>query len=131
MAITFSNTGTGAVPNATVIQTRTLTGGSHVQAADVAPFVPSAVSGGQYALAVTSSTVVTLTVPSGATHAIVSVDTGGNNIRWTRDGTSPTASVGHLLQAGDAIEADNLTSWRMIATLGTVTVQVSYHKYGA
>ena len=127
--ITFANTGTGAVPNATAIKTRQTSGGYHIQAADVAPMVPSAVSGGQYALSIGSSSPTTLTVPSGATHAIVSVDFGANTVRWTRDGTAPTASVGHQLLAGESIELDNLTSLKFFSVTGTSTVQVSYHRY--
>ena len=129
MAITFANSGTGAVPNATVVQTRQLASGAHVQSADVAPMVLSAVSGGQYALSVGSSTPTTLTVPATATHAWISVDTSSNTIRWTRDGTAPTATVGHELAALDSLEIDNVSNFKMISKTGTATVQVSYHKY--
>jgi hypothetical protein len=127
--ITFANTGTGAVPNATVVKTRQTVSGSQVQWADVAPAVLSTVSGGQYALSVGSSSPTTLTVPATATHAWISVDTASNTIRWTRDGTAPTATVGHELAALDSIEVDNISSFRMISKSGTATVQVSYHKY--
>lgn len=128
--ITFANTGTGAVPNATAIRTRqTPSGGYHIQAADIAPMVASPVAGGQYALSVGPSTPTTLTVPSGATHALISVDAAAATIRWTRDGTAPTASVGHQLAASDSIEIDNITSFKMISMSGNSTVQVSYHRY--
>lgn len=127
--ITFASSGTGAVPNATVIRTRQTPAGDHVQWADVSPAVLSAVSGGQYALSVGSSSPTTLTVPSGATHAWVSVDTASNTIRWTRDGTSPTATVGHELAALDSMEIDNVSNFKMISKSGTATVQVSYHRY--
>lgn len=127
--VTFTNSGTGAVPNSTVIRTRQTASGQHIQWADVAPAVPSPVSGGQYALSVGSASPTSLTVPANATHAWVSNDVGSNTIRWTRDGTSPTASVGHALQAGDAMEIDNLSNFRMISTTATATVQVSYHRY--
>jgi hypothetical protein len=127
--VTYTNTGTGAVPNSTVIRTRQTPSGQHIQWADVAPAVVSPVSGGQYALSVGSASPTSLTVPSGATHAWISVDPSANTIRWTRDGTSPTASVGHALQAGDAVEIDNLSNYRMISTTGSSTVQVSYHRY--
>lgn len=127
--ITFANTGTGAVPNATVVRTRQNPSGDHIQWADVAPAVLSAVSGGQYALSVGPSSPTSLTVPGTATHAIVSVDVGASTIRWTRDGTSPTTSVGHSLQAGEYLEIDNLSNFKMCSTSGTSTVQVSYHRY--
>jgi hypothetical protein len=127
--ITFANTGTGAVPNATVVRTRQNPAGDHIQWADVTPAVPAAVSGGQYALSVGSSSPTSLTVPSGATHAVVSIDVAANTVRWTRDGTSPTSTVGHALIAGDYLEIDNLSNFRVISITGTSTIQVSYHRY--
>lgn len=127
--VTFTNTGTGAVPNTTQVRTRQVAGGQHIQVADVAPFQANAVTGGQYALAVSSSSVTTLTVPGTATHCWVSVDPSANTVRFTRDGTAPTTSVGHALVAGDNVELDNLSNLRFIATTGTSTIQVSYHRY--
>jgi hypothetical protein len=127
--ITYVNTGTGAVPNTTQIRTRQVAGGQHIQVADVAPAQISAVSGGQYALSVGSVSPTLLTVPGTATHAFLSVDPSSNTIRWTRDGVSPTATVGHALVGGDSVEIDNLSNFRMIATTGSATVQVSYHRY--
>jgi hypothetical protein len=127
--ITFANTGTGAVPNATVVRTRQTPAGDHVQWADVAPAVLTAVAGGQYALSVGPSSPTTLTVPALATHAIISVDPSAVTVRWTRDGTAPSATVGHALAQGDYIEIDNLSNFRVISTSGTSTVQVSYHRY--
>ena len=126
--ITYANTGTGAIPNSTQIRSRQNSNGQHIQVVDVAPFQASAVAGGQYAVSV-GTTAVSLTVPATATHALVSVDVGANTIRWTRDGTSPTTAVGHALQAGDMIEVENLSNFKMISTTGTSTVQVSYHRY--
>lgn len=127
--VTFANTGTGAVPNATVIRARQAPSGALVQWADVAPAVLTAVTGGQYALSVGSGSPTTLTVPATATHAWVSVDISANTVRWTRDGTSPTASNGHQLAAGDSMEIDNPSNFRVISTTGTSTIQVSYHRY--
>jgi hypothetical protein len=118
----------GALPGAQALRTRDV--GSSVQAAksDVAPWVPTKVTGGQYALSVTT-TPSALTVPSGATHALISVDTGAGNIRWKNDGGTASTTAGHLLQAGDAMEADNRSSVSLASTTGTVVIQVSYHKY--
>lgn len=126
--VTTTSSGTGALPNNTTIATRD-TGSSHFQQVDVAPCAASAVSGGQYALSVGTGAAVTLTVPGTATHCWVSVDTGGNAIRWTRDGTTPTSTVGHYLPAGDSIELDNLSSLKFLGIGGTATIQVSYHRY--
>lgn len=128
--VQFTNTGTGAVPNATVVRGRQVSGsGAIIQWADVAPAVLTAVTGGQYALSVGPSSPTTLTVPAGATHAWVSVDIGASTVRWTRDGQAPSTSVGHQLAAGDSMEIDNLSNFRAISTSGTSTIQVSYHKY--
>jgi len=118
----------GALPGTTQLRTRD-TGSGHTSKGDLAPWVPTPIAGGQYALSVSTSSASALTVPGGATHAFISVDTTGGNIRWTRDGTTPTSAVGHLVQAGDALEIDNLSAFRMIAISTTGTVQVSYHKY--
>jgi hypothetical protein len=118
----------GALPGSQTLRTRDV--GSSVQAAksDVGPWVPTKITGGQYALSITT-TASALTVPSGATHALISVDTGGNNIRWKNDGGSATTASGHLLQAGDAMEIDNLSAVSLASTSSTVVIQVSYHKY--
>ena len=44
-------------------------------------------------------------------------------------GTVRDTAVGHALQAGDMIEVENLSNFKMISTTGTSTVQVSYHRY--
>ena len=54
-----------------------------------------------------SSAVVSLTLPSGKTpgpsHALLQ-NTGSNVIRWTADGTNPSATVGQQLVAGATIQ---------------------------
>lgn len=129
--VTFTDSGTGAVPNATVIRTRQLASGAQMSMSDVSPMAATTVSGGQYALSVGTSSPTSLTVPSTATHCWISVDTGGTatGIRWTRDGQSPSSTVGHFLPAGDAIELDNLSAIRLVGITAAATVQVSYHKY--
>jgi hypothetical protein len=72
----------------------------------------------------------TLTVPGGATHALLTVDTGGGNIRYWEDGSSPSTTAGLLVTAGGAAELTNLANVKMRATTGTVAVNVSYRKYG-
>lgn len=127
--VTYTNTGTGAVPNATVVRARELPNGSKMQEVDVAPMVCASVSGSQYAQSIPSTSAFTPTVPSGATHMWLSVDPGANTIRWTRDGTTPTTAIGHTLVAGDSIELDNPGNIRLRSTTGTSTVQISYHRY--
>ena len=57
----------------------------------------------------------------------------GAQIRWRKDGTDPTASVGHLANVGTIITLENrgdLTTWRGIRTGGTsATVHYSLHRW--
>lgn len=61
--------------------------------------------------------------------ALVTLETNG--VRWRADGTDPTASVGHLMGVGDAIEVYgslDLASIRFIATGGDATARVTYYR---
>lgn len=73
--------------------------GSSVQAqvVDITPSLPSVVAGAQYNLTV-STAVVTLTVPSGATHAFLT--NNGAAVKMTEDGSAPSATNGLQLQDG-------------------------------
>jgi hypothetical protein len=129
--ITTVNAGTGALPNATMIATRD-SGSGHWQQVDVGPAPSTVVAGSQHALSVGTGAPTTLTVPATATHAWLSVDSGGaaTGIRYTFDGTTPTASVGHFLAAGDALTfVDSLVALKMLGVTGTATIQVSYFKF--
>ena len=86
----------------------------------------SPVAGAQMGLSV--ATLATLTVPSGATTALIQVE--GANVRWRDDGTSPTASVGFLMYAGGApqVFAGNLSAVSFIATTGSPTINVLYYQ---
>jgi hypothetical protein len=116
------------LPGTTVLRTRDVGSSSHAAKSDVAPWIPTKLTPAQYALSITT-TASALTVPSSATHALISVDTGAGNIRWKNDGGTATTTSGHLLQAGDAAELDNISSLSLAATTGTVVIQVSYQKY--
>jgi len=71
----------------------------------------------------------TLTVPSGATHALITVDTGSGNIRYWPNGQSPSSTVGLLVQAGGAVEVTSLANVKMRSTAGTTVVNVAYYHY--
>lgn len=72
----------------------------------------------------------TLTVPPGATHALVTVDAGGGDIRYWEDGTVPAdIDEGLFLPGGAIAELQNLDDIAMRATTGTVRVNVSYRAY--
>ena len=51
-----------------------------------------------------STTIVTLTVPAGASRAFMSLTDGSGTIRFTFDGTDPTTTAGHQMQPGDILD---------------------------
>ena len=61
-------------------------------------------------------------------YAFITVETA--QIRFTLDGTAPTTTVGHLLNAGDVLELDSnadIVSFRAIRTGATsATIHVTY-----
>lgn len=70
-----------------------------------------------------------LTVPSGATIAVVQAE--GMDVRWRPDGatTAPTASVGMLLPAGaERVFDGGLASVRFIRVAAGAVLNVSYYK---
>lgn len=75
------------------------------------------------------SAVKTLTVPTGATAAIIQAES--QNVRW-RDGptgTAPTASVGMQLAAGnDFLYTGSLSMIRFIEEAASAKLNVSYYK---
>lgn len=67
-----------------------------------------------------------LTVPSGATYALLQAE--GQAVRWRDDGTAPTATIGMTLQAGGELRYDGaLQNIRFIQTAATATLNVSYY----
>ena len=124
MADNLTTQSNGALPGSSTLRTRDVGSSVHAAKSDVGPWVPTKITGGQYALSITT-TASALTVPSGATHALISVDTGAGNIRWKNDGGTATTTSGHLLQAGDAMEADNISALSLASTTGTVVIQAS------
>lgn len=92
----------------------------------VVTMIPIVLSGNQTASITTASGI---TVPSGATHGLMTVDEGGGDIRYWEDGTNPTTSQGLLVPAGQAAELTNLANVKLISTSGTAVVNISYRKY--
>lgn len=74
------------------------------------------------------STVQSLSVPQGATVAIIRTET--NNIRWRDDGTAPTASVGMLLLPTDdyLFYTGSLSTFQVIPVTGSATLDVAYYR---
>ncbi len=87
----------------------------------------SRVTGAQFALAVTSGTVVTLTVPNAAMVAEIYVRTA--SVVFTRDGTDPTATKGIQADVGDIIllnSRDELDKFKVIAVSTSATLDIEY-----
>lgn len=67
-----------------------------------------------------------LTVPSGATLALIVPET--QNVRWRDDGTAPTASVGMPIFVGASLSYDgDLNRIRFIQQAASATLNVSYY----
>lgn len=73
-----------------------------------------------------------LTVPTAAHKAVITVRTAA--IRWLDDGTAPTATLGHVLEAGDRLEymdgdyQSALSRFRAIRTgASSGVIDVSYY----
>ncbi len=87
----------------------------------------STATGAQFALAVTSATVVTLTIPTAAMVAEIYVRTAP--VVYTRDGTDPTATKGTPADVGDIIilnSRDELDKFKVIAVSTTAALDVEY-----
>jgi hypothetical protein len=80
---------------------------------------------GRQTISVTTGSVTTLTVPSGAAAAAIQAD--GSAISITLDGTTPTATVGSRIDDGVFYYVDTtLANVKLIARTSTTNVQVVY-----
>jgi|APLak6261696175_1056226.scaffolds.fasta_scaffold04025_2 hypothetical protein len=81
---------------------------------------------GRQTVSVTTGAVVTLTIPGGAVSADIQAD--GSAVSITKDGTTPTATVGQRIDDGVIHYVDTpLDSVKLIARTGTTNVQVTYY----
>lgn len=72
------------------------------------------------------SAAASLTVPTGATIALIQAQ--DRDVRWRDDGTDPTASVGMVIAAGDALPyTGSLAAIKLIETTASAKVNVSYY----
>lgn len=72
------------------------------------------------------SSAIGLTVPSGATLALIVPET--QNIRWRDDGANPTASVGMPVFVGASLSYDgDLNRIRFIQEAASAKLNVSYY----
>lgn len=72
------------------------------------------------------SSAASLTVPAGATMAVIVPDTQG--VRWRDDGVAPTASVGMPVAAGVMLNYDgDLKRIQFIQQTASAVLNVSYY----
>lgn len=86
------------------------------------PFPYTPLPSGQYGLAVTSSTA--LTIPTYATYAVVCAETA--TVRYTTSGTTPTSVVGIPLASGTCVGIAGpkvLSAFRAISATGTLDIE--------
>jgi hypothetical protein len=84
-------------------------------------------NGQQYGVSVVAA--ASLTVPAGSVAALIVVNT--QPVRFTNDGTTPTAAVGVLLKVGSQMFVNSpevLAALKFIETAATATIDVSYFK---
>lgn len=67
-----------------------------------------------------------LTVPAGATMALIAPET--KDVRWRDDGTNPTSSVGMPLVVGTTLNYDgDLNKIKFIETAASAAINISYY----
>lgn len=72
------------------------------------------------------SAATALTVPTGATMALIVPETQA--VRWRDDGTNPTASVGMPVAVGEALNYDgDLSRIRFIEQTASAKLNISYY----
>jgi len=71
-----------------------------------------------------TSDVKSLTVPAGATRAIISVHE--NNIIFRTDGGTPAADVGHISEVGRNFIVGAISSFKFVASAADSVIFVSY-----
>lgn len=72
------------------------------------------------------SSAVGLTIPTGATLALIVPET--QNVRWRDDGTDPTASVGMPIYIGASLSYDgDLNKIKFIQETASAKLNISYY----
>ena len=78
-----------------------------------------------------STAAVSLTVPVGATYALLTVE--GGDVRYWENGTAPTSTAGLLAVNGNAVVLEgNLSTHKFIlasGSAGPASLNISYRKY--
>jgi hypothetical protein len=88
-------------------------------------------AGLQQIAAATLATAQTLTAPAvdRANGALIQAD--GGALRYTDDGTTPTATVGMLISANETVEyRGDLSKLQLIRKDATASANINYYRYG-
>lgn len=81
-----------------------------------------------YQKVTSAGTVITPTVPAGASRALIKTETKG--VRWRDDGTNPDGTTGMLIDTGDEFwYTGSLAKLRLIEDGGTSTAIVHFAYY--
>lgn len=72
-----------------------------------------------------------LTVPEGATRALIDVE--DNSVRWRDDGTNPTTTVGMLIAAADPLldYRGDLSAFKVIELAVAAEINIAYFAQGS
>lgn len=82
------------------------------------------------ASAKTLAAAIDAAIPTGADHC--EIQTATQTIRYRKDGTAPTTTVGTLLPTGTVITVrrGEFTNFKMIETATTAVVDIEFYKTG-
>jgi len=83
---------------------------------------------GSHSSGATISSATTITIPSGARYILIQTLT--QNVRYTLDGTIPTASLGFQLKAGDppvAVWCETGVTLNVIQEAATASLQYQFY----
>ena len=87
---------------------------------------PAALTAKGYQQLTSLSSATALTVPSGATVALIQAES--QSIRWRDDGTDPTTSVGMVLAAGESLFfTGDLSAFKAIEITASAKLNISYY----
>lgn len=89
-----------------------------------------------YGFAAVTTAVGLPTIPAGSTHALISVEPGGGDLRYRKDSTNPAATASTNANAGPRVAAGYaviisgfLSALRIVSTAGTATICVEYMRF--
>jgi hypothetical protein len=107
-------------------------GGIYTQATVRVTPAPAVLGFEKRTISTSAASITATTIPSGSTHALVTLEGGDCRYRDDASAASVTGTDGLLMIAGQEFEFTNLSALRFIRAsyeTADVTLQVSYRKY--